>query len=145
MKAKYLNPFTDYGLKRIFGEEASKPVLISFLNSLLPLTNQIKQLSFKNPENSGALLLYRKGIFDIYCENEKEEKFIVELQRAKQNYFKDRTVFYSTFPIREQAEKDEWNFKLNAVFCIGILDFNFNDYKNEAEKHDFLHTVKLKN
>jgi predicted transposase/invertase (TIGR01784 family) len=145
MKAKYLNPFTDYGFKKIFGEEASKPLLIDFLNALLPKTDKIVDLSFKNTEQLGQTDLDRKAIYDIYCENEKGEKFIVELQKAKQNYFKERTIYYSTFPIREQAEKGEWNYNLKAVYCIGILDFTFDDYEAEPEKSEVVHTIKLKN
>jgi predicted transposase/invertase (TIGR01784 family) len=89
--------------------------------------------------------LDRKAIYDIYCENEKGEKFIVELQKAKQNYFKERTIYYSTFPICEQAEKGEWNYNLKAVYCIGILDFTFDDYETELEKNEVVHTIKLKN
>ncbi len=145
MKAKYLNPFTDFGFKKIFGEEASKPLLIDFLNALLPQTDKIVDLTFKNNEQLGQTDLDRKAIYDIYCENEKGEKFIVELQKAKQNYFKERTIYYSTFPIREQAEKGEWNYNLKAVYCIGILDFTFDDYENEPEKNEVVHTIKLKN
>jgi predicted transposase/invertase (TIGR01784 family) len=145
MKAKYVNPFTDFGFKKIFGEEASKPMLIDFLNAILPETNKIVDLSFKNTEQLGQLEQDRKAIYDIYCESEKGEKFIVELQKAKQNYFKDRTVYYSTFPIREQAEKGEWYFNLKAVYCIGILDFTFDDYETEPEKSEVVHTIKLKN
>jgi len=90
-------------LKKIFGEEASKPLLIDFLNALLPQANKIIDLIFKNTEHLGQTEADRKAIFDIYCENENGEKFIVELQKAKQNFFKERTVYYSTFPIREQA------------------------------------------
>ncbi|MET3047630.1 PD-(D/E)XK nuclease family transposase, partial [Flavobacterium covae] len=82
MKAKYINPFTDFGFKKIFGEEASKNLLIDFLNALLPEYDQIKELSFKNTEQLGQSDLDRKAIYDIYCENEKGEKFIVELQKA---------------------------------------------------------------
>ncbi len=145
MKAIYLNPFTDFGFKKIFGEEASKPLLIDFLNALLPQTDKIVDLSFKNNEQLGQTELDRKAIYDIFCENEKGEKFIVELQKAKQNYFKERTIYYSTFPIREQAEKGEWNYNLKAVYCIGILDFTFDDYKTEPEKREVVHTIKLKN
>jgi len=145
MKALYVNPFTDYGFKKIFGEEACKPILKDFLNSLLPESNQIKELSFKNSELLGTIIEERKAIFDLYCENELGEKFIVELQKAKQNFFKERTVYYSTFPIREQAEKGNWNFNLKAVYCIGILDFTFDDYENEADKHEVIHNIKLKN
>lgn len=145
MKAKYLNPFTDFGFKKIFGEEASKPLLIDFLNSLLPQSDKIVDLTFKNNEQLGQTDIDRKAIYDIYCENEKGEKFIVELQKAKQNYFKERTIYYSTFPIREQAEKGEWNYNLKAVYCIGILDFTFDDYEVEPEKSEVVHTIKLKN
>ena len=145
MKAKYINPYTDFGFKKIFGEEASKPQLIDFLNSLLPKKDKIVTLTFKNNEQLGTTELDRKAIYDIYCENDKGEKFIVELQKAKQNYFKERTIYYSTFPIREQAEKGEWNYNLTAVYCIGILDFTFNDYDTEQEKSEYLHTIKLKN
>ncbi len=145
MRAKYINPFTDFGFKKIFGEEASKPLLIDFLNALLPLTNKIISLNFKNTEQLGQTDADRKAIYDIYCENEKGEKFIVELQKAKQNYFKERTIYYSTFPIREQAEKGEWNYKLKAVYCVGILDFTFDDYESEPEKNEVVHTIKLKN
>jgi len=145
MKAKYVNPFTDFGFKKIFGEEASKPLLLDFLNALLPLANRITDLTLKNTEQLGQSDLDRKAIYDIYCENEVGEKFIVELQKAKQNYFKERTIYYSTFPIRDQAEKGGWNYNLKAVYCIGILDFTFDDYESEPEKSEVVHTIKLKN
>ena len=145
MRAIYINPFTDFGFKKIFGEEASKPLLMDFLNALLPLNNKITDLSFKNTEQLGQTDADRKAIFDIYCENERGEKFIVELQKAKQNYFKERTIYYSTFPIREQGEKGIWNYNLKAVYCVGILDFKFDDYENEPEKSEVLHTIELKN
>ena len=165
MKAKYINPFTDFGFKKIFGEEASKPLLIDFLNALLPQQNKIIDLTFKNTEQLGQSESDRKAVYDIYCENENGEKFIVELQKAKQNYFKERTIYYSTFPKyvssssisllpwekvpkadeAEQAERGEWNYNLKAVYCVGILDFTFEDYESEPEKSEVVHTIKLKN
>jgi predicted transposase/invertase (TIGR01784 family) len=151
----YLNPFTDFGFKKIFGEEAmppegaswhqeaSKPLLIDFLNSLLPTHSQIKTLTFKNLEQLPKTEPERKAVYDIFCENEKDEQFIVELQKVKQRYFKDRTVFYSTFPIQEQAEKGEWDFRLIAMYCISILDFRLNDHL-ENNATDFISKVYLK-
>ena len=43
--AVFVNPFTDFGFKKIFGQEASLVSLKGFLNSLLPAHNQIKELS----------------------------------------------------------------------------------------------------
>ena len=145
MRAKYINPFTDFGFKKIFGEEASKPQLIDFLNTLLPEPDRIVDLTFKNTEQLGLSNFDRKAVYDIYCENGRGEKFIVELQKAKQNYFKERTIYYSTFPIREQAEKGQWDYNLKAVYCVGILDFTFDDYASEPERSEYLHTVRLKN
>lgn len=131
-KEKYINPFTDYGFKRIFGEEANKDLLIDFLNQLLDINHKIKKITYKKLEQLPTIAEQRKAVFDLYCENEKGEKFIVELQKAKQDFFKDRSVFYSTFPIREQAEKgSEWDYELKAVFTIGVLNFCFKDDKKD--------------
>jgi len=139
---KYINPFTDYGFKKLFGEIPNKDLLLDFLNELLKEEQGvITDLTYLKSENLGDSDLDRKAIFDIYCENEKGEKFIVELQKAKQNFFKDRTVFYATFPIREQAKRAEWNFELKAVYTIAILDFAFDEDKNEKQK--FRYDVKL--
>ena len=101
---KYINPFTDYGFKRLFGEELNKDLLMDFLNELLKAEQgQITNITYLKTEQLGVSIGDRKAIFDIYCENEKGEKFIVELQKTKQNFFKDRTVYYSTFPIREHS------------------------------------------
>ena len=144
MKEKYINLFTDFGFKKVFGEETSKAHLISFLNTLLPEHHQIQALHFSSSEHQGATALDRKAIFDLNCTSASGEHFIVELQKAKQNYFKDRSLFYATFPIQQQAQRGEWNFKLSAVYTIGILDFIFDD-EETATRNDVVHHVQLKN
>jgi predicted transposase/invertase (TIGR01784 family) len=139
---KYINPFTDYGFKKLFGEEPNKDLLLDFLNELLKEEQgQIKELTYLKSEHLGTSEIDRKAIFDLYCENEKGEKFIVELQKSKQNFFKDRTIYYSTFPIREQAKRADWNYELKAVYTIAILDFVFDEDKHQPEK--FRYDVKL--
>ncbi len=139
---KYINPFTDYGFKKLFGEEPNKDLLLDFLNQLLKgEQGEIKDLTYLKTEQLGDSDVDRKAIFDLYCENEKGEKFIVELQKSKQNFFKDRTVYYSTFPIREQAKRADWDYELKAVYTIAILDFVFDSDKNEPKK--FRYDVKL--
>lgn len=141
---KYINPFTDYGFKRLFGEEPNKDLLLDFLNELLKdQEGTITQLTYLKTEQLGSTKLDRKAIFDLYCENERGEKFIVELQKSKQNFFKDRSVYYATFPIREQAKSTTWNFELKAVYAIAILDFVFDEDKGIEEKDKFRYDVKL--
>ncbi len=142
MKEKYINPFTDYGFKRLFGEEPNKDLLLDFLNELLKEEEgTLTELSYLPNEKLPISVGDRRAIFDIYCTNERGEKFIVEMQKAEQKFFKDRTVFYSTFPIQEQARnKDKtWNFELKSVYTIGILDFEF----DESDKDKYHHNVKL--
>ena len=141
MKDKYINFFTDFGFKKLFGSEPNKDLLIDFLNELLKGREKpIKTLTFKKTEHLGASEVDRKAIFDLYCESESGEKFIVELQKAKQKFFKDRSLFYSTFPIQEQAKRGDWNFRLKAVYTIGILDFVFDEDKDNDK---YLYDVKL--
>jgi len=131
MTAIYLNPLTDFGFKKLFGEEPHKDLLISFLNTLLPEHHQVSELTYTKNEYQGVGAADRKAIFDLNCISPTGERFIVELQRVKQIYFKDRSVFYSTFAIQEQAQRGDWNYKLAAVYTIGILDFLMD--ANEAE------------
>ncbi|MDU9050412.1 MAG: Rpn family recombination-promoting nuclease/putative transposase [Candidatus Electrothrix sp. Rat3] len=141
-KERYINLFTDYGFKKIFGEEPNKNLLLDFLNELLKEEQgEIRDLTYLKTEQLGDTDIDRKAIFDLYCENERGEKFIVELQKSKQNFFKDRALYYSTFPIREQAERGDWNFQLKAVYTVAILDFVFDEDKNQPEKYRY--DVKL--
>lgn len=139
--SKYINPYTDFGFKKLFGEEANKDLLIDFLNQLLPVHHQIATLEFRNSEILGEMVHERKAIFDIHCESQSGEKFIVEMQKAKVNFFKDRSLFYATIPIREQAKKGDWDFRLMPVYMIAILDFQ---YDENEERQKFLRSVKLK-
>ena len=136
---KYVNPYTDFGFKLLFGTAMNKELLISFLNALLFKEEVIKDVTYLNAEHLGTQEYDRRAVFDVYCENEKGEKFLVEMQRGEQQFFKDRSVFYSTFPIREQAKRGEWDYELKAVYVVGILNFSFD---NSDEKY-FHHEVKL--
>ena len=142
IEERYISLLTDFGFKRIFGTKPNKDLLINFLNSLFEGFQVIKDVKYLNSEHVGDVFAERKAIFDVYCENERGEKFIVEMQNAYQKYFKDRSLFYSTFPIREQAPKGaDWNFKLERVYTVALLNF---DLKEEAfDQDDINHDVGL--
>ena len=142
IEERYISLLTDFGFKRIFGTKPNKDLLINFLNSLFEGFQVIKDVKYLNSEHVGDVYAERKAIFDVYCENENGEKFIVEMQNAYQRYFKDRSLFYSTFPIREQAPKGaDWNFKLDHVYTVALLNF---DLKEEAfDQDDINHDVGL--
>lgn len=142
LQDKYINPLTDFGFKKLFGSEPNKVLLIDFLNQILPEKHNIEDLNYSRNEQMELNELDRKAIFDLYCVGESGERFIVEIQKAKQNYFKDRSIYYSSFPILEQAQKGDWDYKLDPVYTVGILDFIFDDHRSDEE---YLHLIELKN
>jgi len=131
---RYINPYTDFGFKMLFGTEMNKELLISFINSLLSGKEVIRDLTYLNTEHLGTSEADRRAVFDVYCENERGEKILIEMQRGEQQFFKDRSLYYATFPIREQGEKGEWDYRLKAVYVIGILNFKF-----DSEDDNFFH------
>ena len=138
---RYINPYTDYGFKLLFGTEPNKDITLELVNALLQGKEVIKSLTLLPTEQLGDTKDDRRSVFDVYCENEQGEKIIIEMQKADQQWFKDRSVYYSSFPIRQQGEKGQWRFGLKAVYTIGILDFVFDEDKEDWEYYH--HVVQL--
>lgn len=140
LREKYVNPYTDFAFKLLFGTDLNKEILIGFLNALFNGEQVIEDVTYLNTEHLGSREADRRAVFDVYCENEKGEKILIEMQKGEQQFFKDRSLYYSTFPIREQAVKGEiWDYELKAVYIIGILNFTFDGMKSTH----FHHEVKL--
>jgi len=134
IESRFLNPLTDFGFHRLFGTESSKKFLISFLNEIIREESLITDIQYLPPAQRGFTEKERKAVFDIFCTNEKGEYFIVEMQRAKQKYFRDRSLFYASLPIQKQAPQGIWNFQLKAVYLVAVLDFViFNEFKDDDD------------
>ncbi len=144
--SRYIDFYTDFAFKKIFGTEANKDLLISFLNGLLNLEGEkeIEDLTYMNTEQLGESTSERRAIYDVYCQTRKGDRFIVEMQKAKQDYFKDRTLYYSSFAIREQGRKGSmdmpWDYRLSPVYVVGILNFEMDDSMSDK----VITKVKLK-
>ena len=143
-KERYINPYTDFGFKKLFGTEMNKDLLISFLNALFSnSTQEIEDVQYLNGENLGDGYGDRRSVFDVYCMAKDGSRFIVEMQKAEQAYFKDRSLYYSTFAIREQAVKGrKWDYHLDEVYTVGLLNFMFpgDEYPVDSYRHE----IKLK-
>ena len=131
-REKFINPYTDFGFKKLFGTEMNKDLLISFLNALFNNSErEIEDVQYLNGENLGdgygerlrvgeLCSGIRRSVFDVYCMTKDGSRFIVEMQKAEQTYFKDRSVYYATTPIRQQAPKGKWDYHLEDVYTVGI-------------------------
>ena len=134
--SKFINPFSDFGFKKIFGSEVSKDLIISFLNGVLH-EEVIVNITFRNVELLGMKQEQGKVVFDIFCENEKGEIFVVEMQKARQKFFSDRILYYASFAIQQQTmiarektkkdkkngDKKQWEYNINKVYIICILNY----------------------
>ncbi|MFT3949864.1 MAG: Rpn family recombination-promoting nuclease/putative transposase [Agriterribacter sp.] len=138
---RFIDPLTDFGFKRIFGSEPNKDLLIAFLNELFKGRKVIKELVYNPQENDGPAKHYRKIIFDLTCTGADGEIFIIEMQRADQKFFTDRTIFYTSGKLYEQGQKGkrDWNFELKEVYFIALMDFNF----DRTRPGKYLHRVRL--
>ena len=123
MAPRFINPFSDWGFKHIFGREISKDLLLSFLNDLFSGEFVIKSLMFGNNEQIGLSNDSREVVFDIYCITDEGKEIIVEMQNRGQEHFIDRALYYSSRVIVNQGEKGKWNYDLLPVYTICFMNF----------------------
>jgi predicted transposase/invertase (TIGR01784 family) len=126
--AKFINPFTDIGFKRIFGQEFSKPLLLHFLNNLLVGEKEIVDLTFLDKEQPAMYADDRSLIYDIYCKTTDGEHIIVEMQNNQQPYFKKRSIYYVSEAISRQGERGtDWRYDIKSVYLVAFLNFRIDD------------------
>ena len=124
MMAKFINPFTDVGFKRIFGQEINKDLLIDFLNALLQGERQVQDIHFLDKELLPEVEKDRGLIYDIYCTDARGEQFIVEMQNKEHVNFRERTLYYLSQAVARQGERGaDWKFELKAVYGVFFLNF----------------------
>ena len=130
--ARFINPFTDIGFKRIFGQEISKPLIIDFLNSLLHGKERITDITFLDKEQPALFEDDRSLIYDIYCKTDNGENIIVEMQNKSQPYFKNRSVYYASEAIARQGERGTyWRYNIEAVYLVAFLNFCPMDFERK--------------
>ena len=129
-----MNPLSDWGFKRLFGTEMNKDLLLEFLRDLFP-ERDIRDIAYLKSERQNLTERERDSVFDVMCVSADGTQFVVEMQKRSQRYFRDRALYYAAHPIIEQGRKGGWNYRLNPVCVVGVLDFAMDhDYGAEAEK-----------
>ena len=140
--SKYIDLMSDYGFKLVFGCEPNKDLLIHFLNEIFKGEKHINDIQYSKNELHGRGEKDGIVIFDLLCTGDKGEKFLIEVQRAKQEYFIKRSIVYTSRLISEQIPRGgrkEWNFDISEVYFIAILE-NFSIMPGD---NLYIHTVKL--
>ena len=142
-ECKYIDLMVDWSFKKIFGTEVNKDILIEFLKVIFP-QYAISDITYVPTEQLGIMEDDRKAIFDVLCRTEDGKTFLVEMQRGYQKHFFERALFYTSFPIMKQGKKAlaeeargnrPWDFSLDGVFFLGILNFKYED--DEMTEHRY--------
>ena len=137
--ARFINPFTDVGFKRIFGQEINKDLLIDFLNGLLEGEKHIVDIRFLDKEVLPAFAQDRGVIYDVYCTNESGEQFIVEMQNRPQVNFRERALYYLSRAVARQGERGaDWQFRLKAVYGVHISCVRISSFRTGRRMRRFL-------
>ena len=116
-EARYINPLTDYGFKKIFGDEE---IMRAFLTDLLEPASPIKTINFLDKELGAETESERGVIYDLRCETEDGKRFIVEMQNRSQSHFSDRILFYlsRSFSLQEKKGALNWNYALDLYMAF---------------------------
>ena len=147
VKDRYLNPFTDFGFKKLFGEESQKDLLIDFLNALLPEKHHIRDLQYITRETANdANIPHNLRLINTICTSENGETFIVMLQKQSQNYYTDTSPLPFIASALGQTKSGLVNDLLAknkhlTLYCVNLLDFVVN---TDAENGDYVHYVQFK-
>ena len=133
----YLDPKNDLTFKKIFGEHPN--LLISFLNSLLPLEDDevIVSIEYLSPEMVPDIPLFKDSMVDVRCFDKKGRNFIVEMQMLWTDSFKSRVLFNAAKAYVRQLEKGEKYKALQPVYALSIVNENFESSAN------FYHHYKI--
>ena len=124
---KYINPFTDWGFKRIFGQEVNKDLLIDFLNELFAGEHHIHDIKFRDKEVLGEKRDMKNIVFDIFCDTDDGKHIIVEMQNSAMKHYIDRSIFYLSRVVSEQGVIGDWDYDLSHVYIISFLNFKPGD------------------
>ena len=135
---RFIDPLTDWGFRHLFGQEPNKKILIEFLNDLFQGEKHIEDLEYAPNEHDGDDDEDKRVIFDLHCRGDNGEYFIVEMQRIRQDFFKDRALYYVSRLIQRLLKKGKASndYQLPEVYLIGILEFSMDADEQDHYFHD---------
>lgn len=138
--SRFMDLMSDYGIKTLLGDPKNEELTIHFLNAVLDGYKVVNKITYADKEILGPMKSDRSAIVDILCNSDQDDHFIIELQRVKQKFFKDRGVFYVSHAIVSKAPKGKvngkvWDYEQSPVIFIGLMDFELEDSTPETYKY----------
>lgn len=134
--AKYLDPKADLTFKKVFGEH--KDLLISFLNALLPLSDdgQITSIEYLPVELIPENPLLKDTIVDVRCKDQMGREFFVEMQMIWTPEFMKRVLYNASKSYSHQLDKGGNYIDLQPVYSLNLVNGTFRDDTEDCY-HDY--------
>lgn len=142
---KYLDPKADLTFKKIFAGHPD--LLISLLNALLPLkrNQQIKSIEYLPTELVPVDPLHKDTIVDVRCRDVEGRQFVVEMQMAWTDAFKQRVLFNASKAYVSQAEMGCKYEDLQPVYSLNLVNEIFEkDMKEYKHNYHLVHDKRTK-
>lgn len=142
---KYLDPKADLTFKKIFAGHPD--LLISLLNALLPLkrNQQIKSIEYLPTELVPVDPLHKDTIVDVRCRDVEGRQFVVEMQMAWTDAFKQRVLFNASKAYVSQAEMGCKYEDLQPVYSLNLVNEIFEkDMKEYKHNYHIVHDKRTK-
>lgn len=139
--SRYLDPTNDVSFRKLFGTEEHKPLLISFLNSILCLEGKrrIKQVELLPKDQAPLIKATKSSILDIKCTDERSVQYIVEMQNKSVPAFIKRTQFYVAHSYVTQFPAGSDYVELKPIILLAIANHElFPDKKQVISYHKTL-------
>ena len=133
----YLDPKADLTFKKIFAKHPD--LLISLLNSLLPLSDeeQIVEIKYLPTELVPELYGRKNTIVDVLCQDVSGRKFCVEMQMEWSNAFMQRVLFNASKLYVTQLQKNEDYSILKPVYSLNLVNEIFEKDMPDCFIHNY--------
>ncbi len=137
---KFVDVKTDLAFRKIFGNEAKKQALLSFLNAILRLKEdrRITYLTILYPYQLPKIKDGKTTIIDVKAKDKAGKEYIVEMQVAEVDSFDKRVLYYTSKSFADQIERGSLYKQLSPIIFIGILDFNYTNSPKYLSSHKIL-------
>ena len=119
---------TDRTFKKAFNPDTKNKVcLIALLNAVLEgeISSPIVDVQSRDKEFNDGSNENRTTVFDLYCIDSTQRRFIIEVQLLMQENIVNRAIYYASQTVIAQGERGQkYNYELKSVVTVVFMEFN---------------------
>ena len=123
---KLADPRNDVAFKKIFSEdniEGIKDFAESIISNAVefPFSTKLVSIEFLHKDQMPSLLKGKKSLCDLKVKDDKNNIYIIEMQKRNEEDYLQRIQYYASHAITDQLEQGTDHTELNPVITISIM------------------------